>query len=88
MSQKTSTQALNEVLSKTDEELLANWASLASLIKNYEKIDWQKASSMARELLRDGNAMDYIEQVREDISLKKKVPKAAPTSENTSTSSN
>lgn len=72
MSEKTSTQTLSEVLGKTDEQILSNWASLGSLIKNFENVSWQNASKMARELLRDGNAMDYIEQVRSDLAAKDK----------------
>ena len=77
MSEKTSTQTLKDVLAKTDEQIMANWSSLASLIKNFENVSWQEASQMARDLLRVGNAMDYIEQVRRDQVPKDSSPKPA-----------
>lgn len=61
---------LEEILSLTNDELLSNWSRLASLIKSYEGIPWDKARPKAIDLMQYGKAIDYIAQVRDIVSGK------------------
>lgn len=72
MSEKTPKQSLIEALQKTDEQLLSNWTTFASLIKNFENIEWKEASKIARQLINEGNALDYLSEVRKEFSKAEK----------------
>lgn len=62
------TYTLEEILTLTNEELTGNWAKLASLIRAFEGGEWAAARKKSGELLKQGNAVAYIEEVRAAVS--------------------
>ena len=72
MSDQTNVYKLKEILERSDEELTGNWSRLASLIKNYEKMEWRDAQKLASQLIKDGKAGKYVADVRKKTSSKKK----------------
>lgn len=59
--------ALFEVLTFTDEELLMSWQRIAKLIRVVELVEWTQAKQKAIALLEQGEALQYIEQVRSEF---------------------
>ncbi len=72
MSNQTNVYKLKEILERSNEELTGNWSRLASLIKNYEKMQWRDAQKLASQLMSDGKAEKYVADVRKKTSSKKK----------------
>ncbi len=64
-------EKLREILAHSNETLVSNWVQLASLIKNYESLDWKASKKQALDLLKEGNALDYVEVVRSEQSKPK-----------------
>lgn len=58
------TYTLEEILTLSDNELVSNWTKLASLIRAYEKSDWEQSKKKALELKNEGAAFGYIKTVR------------------------
>jgi len=56
---------LEKILEFSNAELTGNWSKLASLIRIYEERSWSYAKRFAAELLRDKQAIDYIETIRQ-----------------------
>ncbi len=75
-------EKLREILAHSNETLVSNWVQLASLIKNYENLDWKASKKQALDLLKEGNALDYVEVVRSEQSkpksTKQKVNRSKP----------
>lgn len=65
------TKKLREILSKSNEQFTSNWVHLAQLIMHYENKDWKQARSDASELFKEGNALDYVQVVRDELKPKK-----------------
>ena len=61
-SKETYTQ--EEILTLSDVEIVSNWAKLSSLIRAYEKADWEQSKKKALELKKEGAAFDYVKTVR------------------------
>lgn len=58
---------LDENLVLTNEELTSNISKLASLIRSYEGGEWDAARTKAGQLLKDKEAIEYIETVRANV---------------------
>lgn len=61
---------LEEILVCTNKELKSNWAKLASLIREYEQVDYKEAGLKARQLMRENTADAYIDAIRANPQVK------------------
>jgi len=61
---KSKVKTLDEVFPVSDAEILSNWTSLASFIKNVEGAKWDTAKSTALKLLDDDKAAEYVSTQR------------------------
>lgn len=67
MSKRKGAHSVVTILEKPDAFFLANWTSLASLIKNHEDVEWDFARQLAIQLLKGCEAQDYVSQVRLEL---------------------
>lgn len=76
MSDTTNVYKLKEIFAKSDEELAGNWSRLASLIKNFEKMEWRNSQQLASQLMQDGKASAYVENARASFNSTKSKQKS------------
>lgn len=70
MKSQKETNSLEGILIHSNDEIIANWSRLASLIKLNEQVQWVSARKKASELIKESHALEYVLQVRGSIHQK------------------